>query len=87
MDIVCIYCSGGGYFVNVEVAKIIIDKYEYFYKSKNILAEDLLMGYTLSEYSIVPFHLNYKNILDWGEKYDSHVYFYQIRCENFLGLE
>jgi len=51
------YCSGGGYFLSTEAAKIIVDKIDL-----NVsIFEDYLVGKTLTENNITPVHINIHN--------------------------
>jgi glycosyltransferase involved in cell wall biosynthesis len=77
-----IYCSGGGYFINITNEKI-IDDYLNNYKLSKIIAEDLLMGITMNNNNIIPIHLEYfkENIIkNWeGETSENVIYHYFSR--------
>jgi glycosyltransferase involved in cell wall biosynthesis len=70
------YVSGGGYFVSVDILKKCLDNYIDLYYKKHIKAEDLLMGIVINKLNILPVHIDYSKILNWGECESSYYYFY-----------
>lgn len=73
------YVSGGGYFISTYILKKCLKNYIDLFFKKNIMAEDLLMGIVINELNILPSHINYSNILNWGEPEASTYYFYVWR--------
>ncbi len=80
INTVGVYASGGGYFLRTTLIPTIVDLYLHNYRTKGILAEDLLMGITLNSIDIVPIHLDYfsDKIVCWNEDVD-HPYHSFIR--------
>ena len=81
-----LYCSGGGYFVHKNILTLCLDRYLEIYYSKNILAEDLLMGIVINEMDILPLHIFLfdRKILEWGEH--ERVSYYLGSWRNLLSL-
>lgn len=73
-----IYCSGGGYFVNIKHNPKIIDEYLKNHMMTGILSEDLLMGITMNNNDTLPLHINYFEngiIKNWdGETNENKIY-------------
>lgn len=71
------YCSGGGYFVNVNILKKCLKQYLCLFTEQKILAEDYLMGKVMNDLNIIPKHIDYdeNKILNWGETTTQYHYF------------
>ena len=52
------YCSGGGYYLSIDNAKMILNNREIFYTH---IYEDMCVGLALNENNIFPKHIDIKN--------------------------